>query len=62
METGIRGFKPRRCGDAFHETRVIEHGRIVDERGEWLPVPFDKRYRTRRARLGSSTPSPAAST
>ncbi len=56
METGIRGFKPRRCGDAVDETRVIEYRRIVDERGKWLPVPFDKGYRTRPARLGEFDP------
>jgi hypothetical protein len=56
METGIRGFEPRRRGDAVDETRVIEHRRIVDERGKWLPVPFDNGYSTRRARLGEFDP------
>ena len=56
METSIRGFKPRRCGDAVDETRVVEHRRIVDERGKWLSVPFDKGDRTRRAGLGEFDP------
>ena len=53
-EARIGGGEPCRCRDRLAETRIVEHGRVVDECGDRPRVTLDERGRAPGVRLGKS--------